>query len=75
VEDFVSSGSGSMMAYGVLENSYEKNMTTDKAQDLVIKALKSSLSRDSASGSGYSVVVINDKGVKRVIEKSIPAFS
>ncbi|MEM4260222.1 MAG: proteasome subunit beta [Candidatus Woesearchaeota archaeon] len=75
IEDFVSSGSGSMMAYGVLESAYDKNITTERAQDLVIKALKSSLSRDSASGSGYTVVVINDKGVKRVIDKNIPAFN
>ncbi len=67
IDDFVSSGSGSVIAYGVLESEYKKGITTEDAVKLVIKALNSALRRDSASGSGYEVVKITEKGVEPVV--------
>ncbi len=67
IDDFVSSGSGSVIAYGVLESEYKKGVTTEEAVKLVIKALNSALRRDSASGSGYEVVKITENGVEPVV--------
>jgi proteasome beta subunit len=57
-DDIVSTGSGSPMAYGVLEDRFHANMTEDEAIDLAVRSLKSAMKRDSASGEGIQVVVI-----------------
>jgi len=57
-EEIVATGSGSPMAYGVLEDRYRKDMTEDEAIDIAIRGLKSAMKRDAGSGEGIHVVVI-----------------
>jgi proteasome beta subunit len=57
-EEIVATGSGSPMAYGVLEDRFHKDMTEDEAIDIAIRALKSAMKRDAGSGEGIHVVVI-----------------
>lgn len=71
VTDFVASGSGSTMAYGVLETLYNKDMGVDEATELATKALNAALRRDSASGNGFVVVTITDEGIKRVADEDL----
>ncbi len=68
-KDFVSVGSGSVLAYGVLESSYRADMARDEAIQLVIKALNAAMQRDTATGSGLDIVVIDAKGARRVVEE------
>ncbi len=72
IEDYISSGSGSVMAYGVLETLYKKDITIEEAIKLVVKAVSAAIQRDSASGGGIDVITITKKdGVKRVINKKL----
>ncbi len=71
VDDFISSGSGSVMAYGVLETLYNKNITVSEAIGLAVKGLNAALQRDIASGDGIQVVAITKQGVKTAIEKEL----
>ena len=71
ITDFVSSGSGSVFALGVLETHYKQDMTTAEAIKVAVKAVNTALQRDSASGNGVDVVVINDKEIKKVFHKEI----
>ena len=57
-EDFVSSGSGSPIAYGVLESNYKQDMTIDEAKILGTSAVKAAMERDPGSGNGIDVVAI-----------------
>ena len=57
-EEIVATGSGSPMAYGVLEDRFRANMTEDEAIDIAIRGLKSAMKRDAGSGEGIHVVVI-----------------
>ena len=57
-EEIVATGSGSPMAYGVLEDRFKKNMTEDEAIDIAVRSLKSAMKRDAGSGEGIQVVVI-----------------
>jgi proteasome beta subunit len=57
-EDFVSSGSGSPIAYGVLESNYKKNMTLKEAEALGTNAVQAAMERDPGSGNGIDVVAI-----------------
>tara|TARA_Y100000310_G_C20516884_1_gene731629 strand:- start:242 stop:889 length:648 start_codon:yes stop_codon:yes gene_type:complete len=71
VRDFISSGSGSVFAYGVLETQYDPNMSTADGVKLAVKAINTALQRDSASGNGVDVIVINEKEIRREIEKEV----
>ncbi len=70
-KDYVCSGSGSVVAYGVLETLYKPNMSIDEGIKVAVKVLNATLQRDIASGNGIDVVTITDKGFKRVLEKEI----
>lgn len=63
IEDNVSSGSGSVFAYGVLESQYKASMTKDEGVKLATRCISASLQRDSASGQGVDVFVIDKNGV------------
>ena len=63
-EKYVSTGSGSPIALGVLESSYRDNMDLEEAKKLAVKAVISALSRDGFSGEGVDVVVINKDGMR-----------
>ena len=71
IDDYVSSGSGSVMAYGVLETLYSKNMSVDDGVRLAVKAVNAAVQRDIASGNGIDVVTITKDGVKKVFSKEI----
>ncbi|TAJ44116.1 archaeal proteasome endopeptidase complex subunit beta [Methanofollis fontis] len=67
-DEIVSTGSGSPMAYGVLEDRYHPNMPESEAAELATRALKAAMRRDSASGEDISVVVITkDKYEERAL--------
>ena len=72
-DDYVSVGSGSLFALGVLEGKYKEGMTEDEGVDLAISALNSAIRRDSASGDGMLISVINKKGTKQIPEDEIRA--
>jgi len=57
-EEIVATGSGSPMAYGVLEDRYRKGMTENEAIDIAVRGLTSAMKRDAGSGEGIYVVVI-----------------
>ncbi|HID42750.1 MAG TPA: archaeal proteasome endopeptidase complex subunit beta [Archaeoglobaceae archaeon] len=57
-KDIVATGSGSLTAYGVLEDRYSPDLTVDDGLGLVIRAIYSATRRDSASGDGMDAVKI-----------------
>ncbi|MBW2996687.1 proteasome subunit beta [Candidatus Woesearchaeota archaeon] len=69
IDDFVSSGSGSPMVYGLLEANYKENISVKDGINLAIKGINSALQRDVASGNGIVVYTVTNKGVKKVLEK------
>jgi len=66
IEDYTSSGSGSVYALGVLETLYKSNMTQEEAIKVAIKAINAAVQRDIASGNGVDVLAINKDGIKKV---------
>ncbi len=61
-EDFVSSGSGSPVAYGVLESLYTPNLRLEEARSIAVKAVEAAMQRDLGSGNGVDVLAIPVKG-------------
>jgi len=70
-DDFVATGSGSVIAYGVLESTYKKDMSLKDTIKLCTRSLNAALQRDSASGSGIDIVTITQDGIKKVYEEEI----
>jgi proteasome beta subunit len=70
-DEYVSIGSGSPFSLGVLEDQFESGMSVSEATDIAIRALHSSMERDSASGGRAVVVNITSKGYVKLDEKEI----
>jgi proteasome beta subunit len=63
-DDYAAVGTGAEMALGVLDSEYKKDISIEVARNLAVKAIKSSIQRDSASGDGIDLVIITDKGIR-----------
>jgi len=70
-KEIAATGSGSPIAYGVLEDRYSKGMPLEEGISLAIQALHSAMKRDSASGGDMQVVVIRKEKYEEVGEEKI----
>ena len=68
VPDYVSSGSGSVFAYGVLETQYKDGMTIQEGIALATKCVNAALQRDSASGNGIEIAVVKPGKMAEKVE-------
>jgi proteasome beta subunit len=68
-EKSVSTGSGSPIAYGVLEDKYREGMTIEEALPIIVKAVNAAMKRDVASGNNYNVTVIDNNGYRELTAK------
>jgi proteasome beta subunit len=73
-EEIVATGSGSPMAYGVLEDRFVPHLSEDAAIDLAIRALKSAMKRDAGSGEGIHVVVITKDKYEELNEDKLKKY-
>jgi proteasome beta subunit len=55
-DDYAAVGSGAEMALGVMDGEYRAKMSEQGAKELAVKAIKSSIQRDSASGDGIDML-------------------
>ena len=65
-ERFLSYGSGSPYALGVIEAEWKPNLPEKQAVDLVSRALTSAVTRDSGSGYKFQIVKITKDGFKPI---------
>jgi proteasome beta subunit len=73
---FFSTGSGSPMALGVLEDSYKENLTVEEGRKIALRAIKAAVERDIASGGkGADVAVITKDGIKITRYESLENIS
>ena len=69
-DEYAAVGTGAEMALGVLDQSYKEKLTEKEAVDLAIKSIRAATMRDSFSGDGIYVLVINKQGTKEFTEKN-----
>ncbi len=62
-DKFTVVGSGTEIAMGVVEDGYKDNMNADEAKELVVRAMKSAVSRDIMSGDGVDFLTITKDGI------------
>jgi proteasome beta subunit len=62
-DKYAAVGSGTELAIGVIEEGYKETLTAQQAKELVIRAIKSAISRDSMSGDGIDCLIITKDGI------------
>jgi proteasome beta subunit len=68
-EKCVATGSGSPIAYGVLEDRYKKEMSVRELLPIIVKAVDSAMKRDAASGDSFNVAVIDKAGYRELTDE------
>ncbi len=68
-EKFVSTGSGSPVAYGVLEDQFSKKMAVKEGIALASRAVAAAIRRNAATGDSLDVVVIDKKGYRELSDE------
>ncbi len=68
-EKCVATGSGSPIAYGVLEDKYKEDAMIKDVLSMVMRAVDSAMKRDSASGDSFDVAVIAEKGYRELSDE------
>lgn len=63
-EEMVATGSGSPVAYGVLENEFRREMTTEQALPVAIRSVQTAMKRDIATGNEVMAASITEKGYR-----------
>jgi len=63
-DKFTVVGSGTEIAMGVVEEGYKDNMNAEEAKELVVRAMKSAVSRDIMSGDGVDFLTITKDGIR-----------
>ena len=68
-EKYFATGSGSPIAYGVLEDKYREDMPVKELLPTIVKAVNAAMKRDIASGNSYNVTVIDENGYRELTDE------
>jgi len=68
-EKCVATGSGSPVAYGVLEDKYEEETSTKDSLPIVVHAVKAAMKRNIATGDSFDVAIIDEEGYRELSEE------
>jgi len=68
-DKYMVAGSGTEIAIGVIEEGYKENMNMQEAKELVVRAMKSAISRDVMSGDGTDFLIITKDGMQEESER------
>jgi proteasome beta subunit len=68
-DDYAAVGTGAELALGIIDAEYKPNMSEEKAKELAVRAIKSAIQRDAASGDGIDVLSVSKNGHR---EETIP---
>ncbi|RNJ74640.1 MAG: archaeal proteasome endopeptidase complex subunit beta [Nitrosopumilus sp. B06] len=63
-KSFVTTGSGSPVAYGVLEEEYKDNLSIEDAKKLALTAVKAAIVRNIGTGDGINIATVDKDGFR-----------
>ena len=63
-KSYVTTGSGSPVAYGLLEEEYKEDVTVDGAKIIALRAVKAAITRNIGTGDGINVAIIDKNGFR-----------
>lgn len=68
---FASAGTGSSVAYGVLEQNYEEDMDETSALNLATQSIEQAIERDAATGDKIMLAKIDSEGFQEIPEDNV----
>jgi len=63
-KNYVTTGSGSPVAYGLLEEEYHDDLTVEEAKVIALRAVKAAIMRNIGTGDGINIVIIDKNGFR-----------
>ena len=63
-KSYVTTGSGSPVAYGLLEEEYKEDVTVEDAKTIALRAVKAAITRNIGTGDGINVAIIDKNGFR-----------
>jgi proteasome beta subunit len=73
-EKMTSTGSGSPLAIGVLEDKFKEDMTIEESLPIIAAAVNAAMKRDIASGNNYNIIVIDENGYRELNDEQKKAL-
>jgi len=61
-KNYVTTGSGSPVAYGLLEEEFHEDLTVEEAKVIALRAVKAAITRNIGTGDGINVSIIDKNG-------------
>jgi len=63
-KNYVTTGSGSPVAYGLLEEEFHEDLTVEEAKVIALRAVKAAITRNIGTGDGINVSIIDKNGFR-----------
>ena len=63
-KSYVTTGSGSPVAYGLLEEEYQKDITVEEAKKIALRAVKAAIVRNIGTGDGINISIMDKDGFR-----------
>ncbi|MER5175877.1 MAG: proteasome subunit beta [Candidatus Nitrosocosmicus sp.] len=68
-EKFISTGSGSPVAYGYLESEYKDRIGVNEAYKLAIQSIAAAIRRNAGTGDSINAVIIDQNGYRELTKE------
>jgi proteasome beta subunit len=73
-KSYVTTGSGSPVAYGLLEEEYRKDLNVEDAKVIALRAVKAAITRNIGTGDGINVALIDKNGFRLLTKEQKKAI-
>lgn len=73
-KSYVTTGSGSPVAYGLLEEEYRDDLTVEEAKVVALRAVKAAITRNIGTGDGINVSIIDKDGFRLLTKEQKKAI-
>ena len=68
-EKFISTGSGSPVAYGYLESEFKDGISVNEAYKIAIQSIAAAIRRNAGTGDGINAVIIDKNGYRELTKE------
>lgn len=68
-KSYVTTGSGSPVAYGLLEEKYKEDLTVAEAKKIALQAVKAAIVRNIGTGDGINIAVMDKDGFRLLTDE------
>ena len=68
-KSYVTTGSGSPVAYGLLEEEYRNDLTVEEAKKIALRAVKAAIVRNIGTGDGINIAIMDKDGFRLLTDE------